>query len=312
MENILKKEIQDDGKFGAIDVQLSPVGSFNGSDAKGQPVPENLTQESLEKLAETLNSSGDEVLVDIDHQSCKPGPEKNTRAVGWLSKFYANVKGLFARLSFTKKGRELVEERAYRNLSPVFALNAAGEPVDLHSVAFTNTPALPNENILNSKPNGDILNMTKEELVELIKETITVMNSAPTEPVKETEVVNSEPEKPVEEKPVEEEKPAEEKPVEESKADIVEETPAAEVENSCDKEEKKEEMKNEEPVAEEPVAEEPKKDEPVKKEPEVIKVEALNSMPAASQYDVVDNVPAWKNMHGKEFFNWLQKHPKGI
>lgn len=138
--------------------------------------------------------------------------------------------------------------------------------------------------------------MTKEELVDLIKETVTALNAAPAAPAEQAEVINSEPEKPVEE----------EKPVE----------PCPECENTCD--EKKDEVKNEEPPAEE------KKDEPaepevkpepeaeVKPEPEVIKVEALNSMPVASQYDVAAAQPAWKNMHGQEFFNWLQKHPKGI
>lgn len=291
---------------GEIECQIAPIGSFNGSDAKGQPVPENITVENLESLAEKLNQ-GDEVLCDIDHASCRPGVERDTQSAGWFSRFFVNpLKGLFGILKLTKKGKELIENREYRYLSPVFNLDKDGNPVEMHSVALTNLPAFKGsiKPILNTIPEEDILKMeiSKAELVELIKETITVMNSAPAEPVKETEVVNSEPEKPVEEKPAEEEKP-----VEESKADVVEETPAAEVENSCDKEEKTE---NEEPVPEEPVAE-PKKEE-LKKEPEVIKAEALNSMPSTSQYDVVDNAPAWKNMHGKEFFNWLQKHPKGI
>lgn len=293
---------------GEIECQIAPIGSFNGSDSKGQPVPEHITAENLESLAEKLNQ-GDEVLCDIDHASCRPGVERDTQSAGWFSRFFVKpLKGLFGILKLTKKGKELIENREYRYLSPVFNLDKDGNPVDMHSVALTNLPAFKGsiKPILNTEPeNGDILNMTKEDLVELIKETITALNAAPVE--EQTEVVNSEPEKPAEEKP------AEEKPVEESKADVVEETPVAEVENSCGKEEKKEEMKNEEPATEAPVVvEEPKKEEPVKKEPEVIKVEALNSMPAASQYDVVENAPAWKNMHGKEFFNWLQKHPKGI
>lgn len=309
MENILEKEIQEDGANGEILVQIAPVGEFAGSDAKGNPIPENITPESLQNLADKLNSE-DEILVDRDHASVKPGADKDSSAQGWLSRFIVDpLKGLFGWMKLTKRGRESVENREYRYLSPVFSLNGEGSPIDMHSVAMTNTPAFKGaiEPILNTEPKEELLKMeiSKEELVSLIKETVTALNSAP------------------EEKPVEEEKP-------ESKADAVEEAeaPVEEAENSCG--EKKDETKNEEPVEEEkkeeveekkeeaPVEEDKKeeveeeKKEELKKEPEVIKAEALNSMPSASQYDVVDNAPAWKNMHGKEFFNWLQKHPKGI
>lgn len=302
MENILEKEIQDDGANGEILVQIAPVGEFAGSDAKGNPVPENITPESLQNLADRLNSE-DEILVDRDHASVKPGADKDSSAQGWLSRFIVDpLKGLFGWMKLTKRGRESVENREYRYLSPVFSLNGEGSPIDMHSVAMTNTPAFKGaiEPILNTKPEEELIKMeiSKEELVSLIKETVTALNSAPVE--EKVEVVNSEPEKPVEEKQAEEDK-----------ADAVEETPA-EVENGCG-DEKKDEAKNEEPKAEEPKAEDVKEEEAeVKPEPEVIKVEALNSMPVASQYDVAAAQPAWKNMHGQEFFNWLQKHPKGI
>lgn len=288
MENILEKEIQDDGANGEILVQIAPVGEFAGSDARGNPVPENITPESLQNLADKLNSE-DEILVDRDHASVKPGADKDSSAQGWLSRFIVDpIKGLFGWMKLTKRGRASVENREYRYLSPVFSLDGEGSPIDMHSVAMTNTPAFKGalEPILNTEPKEELIKMeiSKEELVSLIKETVTALNSAPVE--EKNEVVNSEPEKPVEEK----------------QAGAVEETPAGD--------EKKDEAGNEEPPAEE------KKDEPaepeVRPEPEVIRVEALNSMPAASQYDVAAAQPVWKNMHGRDFFNWLQKHPKGI
>lgn len=45
-------KIQDNGE---LEVQLAPVGRFNGSNAKGEAVPENITQESLDRLAAKLN-----------------------------------------------------------------------------------------------------------------------------------------------------------------------------------------------------------------------------------------------------------------
>lgn len=113
-------QITDNGE---IDVQLAPVGMFNGSNAKGEAVPENITPESLNQLADKLNASGKEVLVDVDHASVRAGLDRDTKAMGWLSRFYTTVKGLFAKMKLTSKGKELVEGREYRFLSPVFSLN---------------------------------------------------------------------------------------------------------------------------------------------------------------------------------------------
>lgn len=126
---------------GEVDVQIAPYGEFNGSDRNGNAIPETLTPDGLAQLAETLNASGDSILVDKDHASCRVGLDRNTQAAGWISKFWTTVKGLFGRMKLTKSGRELVENREYRFLSPTFSLDEEGRPVKLHSVALTNTPA---------------------------------------------------------------------------------------------------------------------------------------------------------------------------
>lgn len=280
--------ISDTIENGEIEnVHLVPIGDFKGSDKEGNPIDEHITKESLEQIAEKLNS-GDEVLCDIDHQSCKPGVERDSKAAGWFHKFVVDpVKGLFANLKLTKKGREIVENREYRYTSPVFTLDENGNPNDIHSVALTNVPAFKGHisPIINSEPteinkeenlNKEIINMeiTKEDLIELIKNTVNEMNI---------------------------------------KKEINEEIREELVENSCDK--KQEEVKNEETVPEtkeevKEVKEEVKvedKDEP-KEEKEVIKIESLNSAPTPS----MTQEPEWKKLHGKEFFDWCAKHQNGI
>ena len=122
-------------------VQIAPIGKFIGSATDGSPVEENITTEKLEKLVEKLNNS-DDVLCDVDHASCKNGVDKNSKAAGWFHRFVLDpIKGLFATLSLTKYGRELLENREYRFTSPVFTLNKDGTVENLHSVALTNTPA---------------------------------------------------------------------------------------------------------------------------------------------------------------------------
>ena len=268
-------------------VHLVPIGDFKGSDKDGNPIDEHITKESLEQIAEKLNS-GDEVLCDIDHQSCKPGVDRDSKAAGWLHKFVVDpVKGLFANLKLTRKGREIVENREYRYTSPVFTLDENGNPNDIHSVALTNVPAFKGHisPILNSEPISNQepisnekesmkMEITKEELIDLIKRTVNEMNI---------------------------------------RKEINEEIREELVENSCNKkQEETVEVKNEEtaPETKEEVKEEAKvepKDEP-KEEKEVIKIESLNSAPAPS----VSEEPEWKKLHGKAFFDWYAKHPNGI
>ena len=280
--------ISDTIENGEIEnVHLVPIGDFKGSDKDGNPIDEHITKESLDQIAEKLNS-GDDVLCDIDHQSCKPGVERDSKAAGWFHKFVVDpVKGLFASLKLTKKGREIVENREYRYTSPVFTLDENGNPNDIHSIALTNVPAFKGHisPIINSEPteiekenlNKEIINMeiTKEDLIELIKNTVNEMNI---------------------------------------KKEINEEIREELVGNSCDKKQEEiVEVKNEETV---PETKEEKKEEEVKvedkddpkEEKEVIKIETLNSAPIPT----VNAEPEWKKLHGKEFFDWYKSHQNCI
>ena len=190
-EEILTNTISN----GEVEVNVSPVGTFYGSDAEGNAISENLTEESLQRLADQLNASNQQILVDADHASCRPGIEKDTSACGWLEKFFVKpLKGLWAKLKLTNKGRDLVENKVYRFLSPVFKLDDNGEPIHLNSVAMTNCPALAPDiaPIINAKPSQEILEMTitKEDLVNLIKETV---NSMKNEKAEVKEEVKEEP-----------------------------------------------------------------------------------------------------------------------
>ena len=272
-------------------VQIAPIGEYFGSDSKGNPVKEKLTADALQTIADGLNATETEVLADVDHGASKSGVEKSTKAAGWFSKFIVDpLRGLFANLKLTRHGKELLENREYRFISPTFSLDKEGRPVELHTASLTNMPAFAGfiDPVLNqeSKPvftDRGLENMTKEELKDLIKETISEMKDAE----KKAEVV------------------------EEVKEEIKEET----ADNGCSETEEKvenacSEVKNEEVVEEvkeekaEEAGEEPVE---VKEEKEVIKMEALNSKPVA--LGSVDD-KSWMNLHGKEFFDYLAKHPE--
>lgn len=102
-----------------------------------------------------MNEAGEDIPVDKDHASMRPGLDRDTESMGWISRLWANAKGLFGWLKFTRKGRELVEDRAYRFLSPSFALDESGLPVRLINAGMTNMPACrENLPILNNVPNN--------------------------------------------------------------------------------------------------------------------------------------------------------------
>ena len=268
--------------FGELSVQLSPIGEFYGSDVEGNPIPEKLTETALSALADKLNK-GDDILADIDHASTRAGNSRDSAAVGWFRQFFVKpLKGLFATLRLTKRGKELVENREYRYLSPTFILDENGEPVDLHSASFTNIPAFKGhiKPILNQESNEilkeEILNMTREELTELITSIISDMRAA--------------------------EKAAE------IKREVVEEI----VENECSTGTTKEEVVKNETTEEEVVEtseeitttqEVPEEEKKVEEKKEVIKYESLNSSPM-----IKDVEPIWKKLDGQEFIDWANKH----
>lgn len=293
MEQLTKEDTIDNGLI--EQVHIAPIGEFVGSDADGKPVPEKMTYDSLTKLADKLNSS-DEVLCDIDHGAAKKGADKETQAAGWFSRFVVDpIKGLFAMLKMTKKGKELLQNREYRYTSPTFILDGNGEPIDLHSVSLTNLPAFkghvnPILNTEASKAEEETITMemTKEDLVALIKDTVVAMNTAPVEEKKEeTKVENA----------CDGETKAEEP--------VVENACAEETKNEAPAEEAKtEEVKTE--VAE--AKEETKNEEPEEEKEEVIKIEALNTAPVVGTD--ISGKSAWQNLHGAEFFKYLREHPE--
>ena len=276
------EEIKETIDNGETEVQIATVGTVVGSDIDGNPVEQNFTEDSLQKIVENTT---DEVLVDAEHQSEKGG---TTEAKGWLSKLnFVPGKGLFGSIKWTDIGRKLVENRVFRWLSPSWLIDkVTREPVAMTSVALTNKPSQMGriDPIINQEPLKETLTMdiTKEELINLIKETVVNYCSEK----KEEEVKNEVAEEPKTEEPKAEEPKAEEPKVEQVNAE----------------EPKVEEPKETKPAA--IVIEETK----VEEKKEVIKEEALNSAPTIGSD--VSGKAEWMKLRGKEFFAYLKNHPE--
>ena len=330
MEEIITDTIDN----GVIEnVQIAPIGEYIGSDAKGNPVPEKIDADSLQKIADGLNETETEVLADVDHGASKPGVDKETKAAGWFHKFIVDpLRGLFATLKLTKHGKELLENREYRYISPTFKLDENGKPVELATASLTNMPAFKGyiDPILNTEPNTETITMelTREELVELIKQTIADLKKeekvAELDKAIENEnecheniVENLEQEKQdVEAGVVQNSEPSKtecqnecgDKKTEVKNSEEVTEEVKEEVKEEI--QEGKEEGKTEEEIKEEVKEEivEEKEEEKKEKKEEVIKIEALNSAPTALKD--VSGKDKWMNLHGKDFWDYLAKHPE--
>ena len=135
-------QLQDTIDNGESVVQIAEIGRVIGSDVEGNPVEQELDEESLKKLADKLNASGREILVDRDHASSKPCLDRDTSAQGWASEFEVREgQGLFGKVKWSDIGKKLVENRVFRWLSPVFKLGSDKKPVDMQAIALTNTPS---------------------------------------------------------------------------------------------------------------------------------------------------------------------------
>ena len=223
-------------------------------------------------------------MVDAEHSSEKGG---TTEAKGWLSKLsFIPGKGLFGKISWTDIGRKLVENRVFRWLSPSWLIDKnTKEPVAMTSVALTNKPSQMGriEPIINNSPNEEkiIMEMSKDELVSLIKDTVTNMNACSEQ--KDEPTVNS---------CQDDEDKMDEVAV--NKETTITETPITETETKEEPDVKT--------VVDKQVVEE--KTEHV----EVIKEEVLNNAPTIGTD--ISGKAEWENLHGKEFFTYLKNHPE--
>ena len=230
---------------------ITPLGEFVGSSTDGKPTKEIIDEESIIQMARQT----EELLLDRDHASMRSQDERNTKAYGWISGLKAivglgDMDGLYGTIKWTPDGIELVKERAYRFLSPVFELDGDGRAIKLVNVALTNRPALPlppiinsesedgnKISITNSKKDTDLMN--KDEIENMIRDMVKQAISENNKTEENTEVVNSECK--VDE--TKKETTNEESKVEETKVDETKEEKKVEETKDENKEENKEVIK---------------------------------------------------------------------
>ena len=293
-EDVTDMELRDTVDNGESVVQIAGIGKVVGSDVDGNPVEQELDEESLRRLADSLNASGREVLVDRDHASSRPGLDRDTSAQGWASEFEVREgKGLFGRVKWSDVGRKLVENRVFRWLSPVFRIGKDRKPVDMQAIALTNTPSQPllkpvlnqaaNEEQIENTEKAEGLEMNVEDIRKIVFEVLNEAGLAVDGKAVAEEIKKEIAEEKLDRLEDEAEMKAAEAIVEAAAKD-------KEVKNeACGK--VKDEVKNE--VCDE-----------VKKE-EVIKAEVLNQKPTIGLAAKGD-ADKWRSMNQSEFIKYIE------
>ena len=133
----------------AVRVQLSPFGEYTLNDGgRKDGTVQHCTREAFAALVANWRAAGSpDVLVDVDHASARGG---TTEAAAWCNALEVGDDGLYGVFNLTPRGRELVENRAYRFVSPGWTLSEEGTPTRLCSVALTNRPNLPVRPVVNA------------------------------------------------------------------------------------------------------------------------------------------------------------------
>ena len=146
------------------EVKISPVGIFSGYDGR------------VYKLSATtiLNTKqrGLDIPLNIEH--CFT--QKGCAAVGWFKVDTLEIKedGVYAQLELTKEGKELINSKIYRYLSPEFSVDEDRNVITIDAVALVNTPnfnlEINQKQKLKEGNKMDELEQLKKEKEELLKE----------------------------------------------------------------------------------------------------------------------------------------------
>lgn len=120
----------------------------------------------FEKMGRTLP-------FDLEHATELKGPKGDPApAVGWMTQLEDRSGALWAKVEWTNQGRELIETKAYRYLSPAFgAIEGENGAPDLvlmmQSAGLTNNPALQLPMLARSKSQTSNTKETEMDLAKL-------------------------------------------------------------------------------------------------------------------------------------------------
>lgn len=103
--------------------------------------------ESGRQIVAAFERHGADLPVDFEHQTLGgqfSSPDGTAPAVGWIKALrFDPERGLMASIEWNQRGRDAIDSRSYRYLSPTLLIEKdSNRAVELHSIALTNKPAI--------------------------------------------------------------------------------------------------------------------------------------------------------------------------
>lgn len=96
--------------------------------------------ESFRMMKEHMEHRAVDIVIDYEHQTLK---DIQAPAGGWIKELFLKSDGIFAKVEWTKRAKDYLQNREYRYLSPVVMVREKDHKASqIHSVALTNTPAI--------------------------------------------------------------------------------------------------------------------------------------------------------------------------
>ena len=117
-------------------VHLLPAGTFRGTDGRG---PYRVA-DADGLIAHSMQVTGGRLPIDenhaTDHAQVSGG---SAPAMGWIVEMQSRGDGIWGRVDWTRAGRALVGDRAYRGISPAFRA-PGGRVSTIERASLTNLP----------------------------------------------------------------------------------------------------------------------------------------------------------------------------
>ncbi|MGO4523967.1 phage protease [Microvirga sp. 2MCAF35] len=141
-------------------IHICPADTFTGADGRGPfqlADPNGVIKASLE---------GGKIPVDESHSTDKAAPAGHPApARGWITQMEARQDGIWAKVEWNAAGRSLLDDKAYRGLSPVFLLEkGTGRIIKILRVSLTNDPNLPLTSLHAKDASAEFLDKLRQAL----------------------------------------------------------------------------------------------------------------------------------------------------
>lgn len=129
--------------------------------------------ESVKMICEQFKSRNLDLVIDYEHQTLK---DMQAPAGGWIEDIYKGEDAIIAKVKWTDRAKEYLQNREYRYLSPVVIVRKKDrKATSIQSVALTNTPAIDgmfalvnSVDIANLEENEEETQMDMKELAAML------------------------------------------------------------------------------------------------------------------------------------------------